>query len=210
MDNHVKKIMDIKIEKTVKNLITKQFAVYVAETRKEAVDIVKDLIPQGASVNLGGSQTLFELGLVDELSHMDIEFQNRYAENADVQKVFRDAYHADIYLTSSNAITEDGILLNVDGNGNRVSAMIFGPKEVIVVVGINKLVKDIDAAIKRIYEIAAPMNNVRLNRNTPCTKTGICQQCDSPDSICASYVAIRRSQQDKRIKVVLVKENLGY
>ena len=210
MDEHAKKIMELKIERTVKNLIARQFEVHIAENGKQAVKIIKQIIPQGASVNVGGSQTLFELGLIDELNKMDVDFQNRYAENADVQKIFREAYSADVYLTSTNAITEDGILLNVDGNGNRVSAMIFGPKEVIVVVGINKLVKDMDAAVKRIQEIAGPMNNMRLNRETPCTMLATCTDCISPERICAAYVALARSHQDKRIKVILVKENLGY
>ena len=210
MDVNVKKIMELKIERTIKNLEARQFEVFVVDDGKEAVEKVKKMIPSGASVNLGGSQTLFELGLVDDLSTMDIEFQNRYAENADVQAVFRAAYSADVYITSTNALTEDGILYNVDGNGNRVSAMIYGPKEVIVIAGINKLVKDMKAAVARVNEIAGPMNNVRLNKETPCTMLGTCADCISSDRICAAHVAISRSQTPKRIKIILVKESLGY
>ena len=210
MDEHVKKIMDLKIERTVKNLESRQFEVFVVENGEEAVAKVKGMIPSEASVNLGGSQTLFELGLVADLEKMDVEFQNRYATDADVQAVFRAAYSADVYITSTNAITEEGILYNVDGNGNRVSAMIYGPKVVIVIVGINKLVKDMKAAVARVHEIAGPMNNARLNKDTPCTMLGTCTDCVSPDRICAAHVAISRSQTPKRIKIIMVKESFGY
>ena len=124
--------------------------------------------------------------------------------------MFRKSFYADVYLTSTNALTLDGKLLNVDGNGNRVAAMIYGPKKVVVLTGINKLVKDEAAAIERIQMIAAPANCVRLNKDTPCTKVGNCVDCLNPKRICASHVKIDRSQTKDRIHVILMMKEAGY
>lgn len=210
MDKNVEAIMKVKINNTARSLLNHGFDVYVVENKAEAIAQIQELIPAKATVNLGGSQTLFETGIIAELHNMDIELQDRYAEGADIPQVFRQAFSADIYLTGTNAITEDGMLYNIDSNGNRVAAMTFGPKEVIVVVGQNKIVKDMDAAVKRLRDYAAPMNCERLQRDTPCRKVGSCVDCNTAETICSTYVVQRRSPTPKRIKIILIKEELGY
>ena len=127
-----------------------------------------------------------------------------------MDEIFRKSFFSDTYLTSTNAITENGELYNVDGYGNRVAAMIYGPKSVIVVAGINKIVKDLDQAVERVKRIAAPANSIRLDKNTPCTKTGYCVDCKKDDRICCSYTVLGHQKQKNRIKVILVGESLGY
>ena len=128
----------------------------------------------------------------------------------DIDKIYRESFFADAYFSSSNAITEDGELYNVDGNGNRVAALLFGPKKVIIVAGVNKIVKNIDEAIKRNREVAAPANAKRLNKKTPCTKVGFCMDCKSPEKICREYTIIRSQKDNDRIHVIFINENIGY
>ena len=157
--------------------------------------------------------TLFETGIIDYLKQKDINFLNRYKEGitpAEVQEIYRNTFFADEFFVSSNAVTEQGELYNVDGNGNRVAAMIYGPKTVIVIVGINKIVKDLESAVNRIKAISAPANAKRLNKNTPCTKVGYCMDCSSGERICNDYVLIKRQNQKGRIKVIIVGKELGY
>ena len=128
----------------------------------------------------------------------------------DVQKLYRECFSADVYLTSSNAITKKGELYNVDGNGNRVAAMLFGPKKVIVIIGVNKIVENIDEAVKRVEEVAAVKNNIRLNKKNPCVQAGHCVHCNSPVKICREYTLITSSAIEKRIHIICVNQNLGY
>lgn len=213
MDNNVKIIKDIHIRRTIENLKKNNMETYYVPTKEGAVDKVKSLISDGEVVAVGGSMTLFETGLIDMLRHGRYSFLDRYKKNltaSDTEKIFLESFLADTYLTSSNAVTEEGELYNVDGNGNRVAAMIYGPKSVIVVVGINKIVKDRDAAVERVKQIAAPANCVRLNRDTPCVKTGECVNCKSEERICCSYVFLAKQRVKGRIKVIIVGEDLGY
>lgn len=157
--------------------------------------------------------TLFETGVIDLLRSEKYNFSDRYAQGLskdDIKDIYRKSFSADAYFTSSNAITENGELYNVDGTGNRVAAMIYGPDKVIVVVGINKIVKDVDEAIERNKRMAAPANATRLNRKTPCANLGYCTDCNSPDRICNDYVLIRRQGIKGRINVIIVNKEFGY
>ena len=210
MDSNVKQIQRVQAEIAKKNLELRQFECSIAEDEKEALELIESIIKPNDVVSVGGSMTLFETGVIDWLeNNSQIQYLDRYHTD-DMHEVFRKSFFADVYLTSTNALTMDGKLLNVDGNGNRVAAMIYGPKKVIVLAGINKLVKDEEAALERIKSIAAPANCVRLNKDTPCTKTGGCMDCLSPQRICASHVKIDRSQTKGRIHVILMMKEAGY
>ena len=154
--------------------------------------------------------TLFEAGVMELLRNGNYNFLDRYAEGADIQGIYEAAFTSDVYFMSSNAITENGELYNVDGNGNRVAALTWGPKSVIIVAGYNKIVKDLDEAAERVKDIAAPANATRLGCDTPCTKVGHCMNCASQRRICATTVICARQRVQNRIKVILVGEELGY
>lgn len=196
----------------IKNLEKRQMKGFYAKDRAEALSLLLSLIPAGASIGYGGSVSLGEIGALDALSSGKYNLIVR--ENAktpeDAERVFKEILFSDVFLMSSNAVTLDGQLVNVDGRGNRVAYLAYGPKNVILVCGMNKIVPDVDAGIKRVKTVAAPMNAVRLNRNTPCAVTGVCGDCQSPDCICASTVITRRSHTAGRIKVILVGEELGF
>ncbi|MBR5527790.1 MAG: lactate utilization protein [Clostridia bacterium] len=213
MDRNKYEVMRLTMERTAEALRKNNFYAVCAENREEALEIVENLIDENSSVAVGGSVTLSEVGILDLLRSGKYIFYDRYAEGltrSEIENIHHKALSADYYLCSSNAVTEDGMLYNVDGNGNRVAAMIYGPENVIVVVGFNKIVTDIDEAKMRVKNIAAPSNAVRLSRNTPCTLTGKCADCKSADRICAVGVTISRPMRPERIKVVLVGEELGY
>ena len=205
--------MDERIEKAMKALALNKMKPYFVQSREELHALIRELVSKDRLITAGGSMTLKESGVTDLLMN---EFPNAYIDRSagkdreEVEEIMRKAFVSDTFLCSSNAVTEDGELYNVDGNGNRVSAMIFGPKQVIVVVGVNKLVKDIPEAIKRVETVAAPKNTVRLDCGTPCTKTGECVHCRSDKRICCSYVTLRQQRVPDRIKVIFVNESLGY
>ena len=196
----------------IKNLEKRQMEGYYAADREEALRILTELIPKGATVGYGGSMTLNEIGALGALAGGDYRLIVREDAKTpeQVEATFREIMFSDVFLMSSNAVTVDGQLINVDGRGNRVCFLTYGPKSVILVCGINKVVADVDAGLKRIKTIAAPMNAARLNRATPCAVTGVCGDCQSADCICASTVITRRSHTKGRIKVILVGEELGY
>lgn len=175
--------------------------------------LLETLIPENSHVAVGGSMTLFETGIIDLLRRMPITFHDRYAEGLTpegIRDVYVKSFDTDIYFTSTNALTADGCLFNVDGNGNRVAAMLYGPRQVFVILGINKLVENLEAAILRNKTIAAPANARRLNRNTPCAVTGVCSDCKSPDRICSDYVLMKHQTRAGRIHVFIVGESLGF
>ncbi len=187
-------------------------AMYV-DTKEEARALVGELIPEGASAAVGGSETLSETGILDLLRSGKYRFLDRYAEGLtkeQKEEVQRQSFTADWLLASANAVTEDGWLYQVDGAGTRVAPMIFGPKNVLIVAGINKVVPDMDAAVERVRAVAAPKNAVRLEKQTPCVVTGKCEDCLSPDRICCVYTAFGFQRIPGRIKVILVGEPLGY
>lgn len=213
MDINVKTLMDLKIERTKNALLYNNMETIVVENKKELQNVIEQMILPKSKVSVGGSQTLFEAGIIDLLRQMDIQFNDRYDPNIkpeEMNDLHRLAFSADYLIMSSNAVTEDGLLYNVDGNGNRLAALIFGPKNVIVVVGYNKIVKDIDEAVQRVKSIAAPANALRLNKDTPCTNFGECRNCRSRDRICSHFVTTGYQSHKGRIKVIIVKEKLGY
>ena len=205
--------MDEKIQRTMDNLKLNKMKPYYAENREELLSLIRELVKNDKLITSGGSVTLKESGVIDLLNS---EFGGVYLDRSsgkdreEVEEIMRKAFISDTFLASANAITENGELYNVDGNGNRVSAMIFGPKQVIIVAGVNKIVKDLDEARKRVETIAAPKNTVRLEKATPCAKTGVCGHCHSDDRICCSYVTLAQQRVPDRIKVIIVNENLGY
>lgn len=205
--------MDDKITKVMDNLKLNRMKPYYAETREDLHNIVRELIKGDKLITAGGSETLKDSG-VEEL--LKTEFKDAFLDRSqgkdrtEVEHIMRQAFVSDTFFASTNALTEDGELYNVDGNGNRVSAMIFGPKQVVIIAGVNKIVKNLDEARERVEKNAAPKNTVRLNKNTPCAKTGECGHCHSDDRICCSYVTLAQQRVPNRIKVIIVNENLGY
>lgn len=213
MDDFRKSNLQKHVEKTLTALKSNNMDAYFVNTKEEALKKTSELLNDGDTVAVGGSMTLFETGIIDLLRNGKYSFLDRYEKGLsrdEIDKIFHDSLSADAYLVSSNAITEDGELYNVDGNGNRVAAMIYGPKSVIVIAGINKIVNDREAAVERVKSIAAPANAERLSCKTPCTKTGECMNCKTDARICCSYVFLGKQRVKNRIKVILVGEELGY
>lgn len=199
--------------KVIKSLNMRHIAGYYCVTAADAINQVLELIPRGSSISWGGSMTIRDMGLTKALHEAGTYtlFDRDLAETPkEVQAVYRQTFGADFYLSSANAMSEQGDIVNIDGNGNRVAAIAWGPKKVIFVVGINKIAKDLDAAIKRARGTAAPINTVRLNRETPCTLDGVCHDCHSANSICNQIHIIRNSYDNARFSVVIVGEELGY
>lgn len=205
--------MEERIERIMEALRANRMKPYYAENSAAACNIVRELVKGDKLITSGGSMTLNECGVIDMLKK---EFGGAYLDRSsgkdreEVEEIMRKAFVSDTFLASTNALTENGELYNVDGNGNRVSAMIFGPKQVIVVTGVNKIVKDLKEAEKRVEQTAAPMNTVRLEKNTPCAKMGVCGHCHSDDRICCAYVTLSQQRVPDRIKVIIVGEKLGY
>ncbi len=213
MDKNVISVLDKRVERTINNLKTNNINAYYLENKEALHLLLDELIIDKEVVSVGGSMTLFETQTLDYLRARDLEFLDRYEaglSGQDIKQLYRDSFSCDSYFTSSNAITEAGELYNVDGNGNRVAAMIYGPDKVIVITGVNKIVKDLDEAIKRNREIAAPANVQRLNRKTPCYSTGYCTDCKSADKICRAYTVISSQVDPNRMHVIFLNEQLGY
>ena len=213
-----------RIETTMQNLRLNKMEPYFVQTRAEACEKVSELLEKGCTVSCGGSVTLKQTGVYDLISSADYDFLDRSAPGLtreQVEEIYRKTFFADAFVTSTNALTENGELYNVDGNSNRVAAILYGPKSVIVVCGVNKLVKNIDEAINRVKTKAAPPNTVRLNIDTYCAKTGqcvslnkenpeMCEGCHSDGRICCNYVVCAQQRHVNRIKVIIVNEELGY
>ncbi len=186
-------------------------ALYVSDS-KTALEEVMKRIPDGAVVGIGGSVTLAQIGLTEALGKRKIQFiwpQQQAKSDEERLELFRKCFSVDVFLSSANAVTEDGKLFNVDATGNRVGATFIGPRKTIIVSGVNKIVKDVEAAEKRVREWVAPQNAKRLNRKTPCVETGICGDCSSPDRICNIYVTLAKRPARTEVVVIMVGENLG-
>ena len=196
----------------IKNMEKKNLEAYYCATSKEAVEKALSLMPEGSSITWGGSESIKECGLMDAIKRANYELIDRAdAKTPEEDRImYSRQVMADFFLMSSNAITIDGELVNIDGRANRVSLLCWGPQNVIVIAGMNKIASDVESAIQRVRDAAAPPNTVRLNKNTPCAQTGRCGNCYSPDCICSQIVITRRSSTPKRIKVILVGEELGY
>ena len=196
-------------QKVIKGLESRNMTGYYAESKKDALAQALALIPEGSSVTMGGAMSAHEIGLVTALKAGNYNFVDRDA-NKDKRAAMLAAYDADVFLASANAITEDGVMVNIDGNSNRVSAIAQGPRKVVFIVGMNKVCPDWDSAMKRARTVAAPTNAQRFGLSTPCAKTGACMDCKSPDTICCQFLITRYSRHADRIHVILVDDNLGF
>lgn len=196
----------------IKGLSKRNMQGFYARDKEEAVKTVLSLIPSKSSISWGGSVTMSELGLKDELKKRDYTLIDRAEGKTpeEVKAIMHQALSADYYIMSTNAITASGELINIDGNGNRVASLIYGPENVIIIAGINKIAQDLDSAYKRIKTVACPMNGIRLGNNVPCAINGVCGDCYSASSMCAQIVITRLSRVKNRIKVIIVGESLGY
>lgn len=210
------------IEKVRMNLEKNGIKTFLAESKSDVIPIIKTLVKKGESVSNGGSMTLEECGVIALLKNGDYDFIDRSGlEGEALRNAYIRAFGCDTYFCSSNAVTENGELYNVDGNSNRVACIVFGPRQVIMVVGVNKIVKDINEAINRVKTIAAPANTKRLACKTPCRETGKCislnnqnslpcDGCLSSQRVCCNYVISARQRHKDRIKLIIVNEKLGY
>ena len=197
-------------ETVIKGLKSRNMTGWYAASRDEALAKALELIPEGSSVTMGGAMSAHEIGLVQALKEGNYRFIDRDAYE-DKRAAMLAAYDADVFLSSVNAMTSDGILVNIDGNANRVSAIAQGPRKVIFIVGMNKVCgADLDSAMKRARNVAAPVNAQRFGLSTPCTKTGTCMDCKSPDTICCQFLITRYSRHADRIHVILVNDSLGF
>lgn len=199
-------------EKVIKALNARNIEAFYAESKEDALAKALELIPEGSKVAWGGSMSIEEIGLKAAICEGNYNELNR--DNAKTPEEKRAAelatYDVDYFLTSANAISEDGVIVNIDGNSNRVSAIAFGPKHVLMIIGMNKIVKDAENALSRARNEAAPINAQRFNIDTPCKKTGVCFDCQNPQSICCQFLITRRSMHAGRIKVILVNDELGF
>jgi len=186
---------------------------YFVGSREQLYDLVRSLVKNDRLITAGGSVTLEESGVKQLLM---TEFKGVYLDRSEgttpeeVEDILHKAFVSDTFFASTNAVTEDGELYNVDGRGNRVSAMIYGPTQVVLIVGVNKIVRNMDEAVKRVEQVAAPLNTKRLHCETPCEVTGTCAHCHSKSRICCSYVRLGQQRVQDRIKVIIVNEELGY
>ena len=214
--------MKARVEATLKNLKRNRMEAYYVDTKEQACDLVKTLVQPGATVSCGGSVTLKQTGVYDIIASGDYDFLDRSACKTaeETDALYRQVFSADAFFTSANAVTENGELYNVDGNSNRVAALLYGAKSVVIVAGINKLVKDLDEAVLRVKTIAAPKNAKRLSCDTPCAKLGHCislaknggmtNGCKTPGRICANFTVMAYQRHVSRVKVIIVGETLGY
>ncbi len=209
MNENIVKRNTLLAQKVIKGLQSRNMSGYWAESREEALRIALELIPEGSSVAMGGAMSAHEIGLVEAVKNGSYRFIDR-DKASDRRAAMLAAYDADVFLSSCNAITDDGVLVNIDGNANRVSAIAQGPKKVVMIVGMNKVCPDVDAAMKRARNVAAPINAQRFGLSTPCAKTGACMNCKSPDTICCQFLITRFSRHAGRIHVILVNDNLGF
>lgn len=207
----VKKLFDLKGQKVAEALNKRHFEAYYLSSKEDAVAKILELIPKNHSVAWGGTMTMDQLGLKEKLSAAGYSLIDRDAAKSpeEREEVMHKALNCGSFIMSSNAITEDGQLFNIDGKGNRLAALIYGPENVIIIAGMNKVVQDMDAAYKRVRGYAAPANAQRFDLDTPCKKIGECADCLSASTICAQFVQTRICKPAGRIKVVLIGEELG-
>ena len=223
MDNFKNETIKTKINQTVEALKANNMNAFYAETSADALEIAKSILKDGDTISHGGSVTLKEAGFTELFKSGKYNYLDRSKATTpeEIMDIYRKTFSADVYFTSSNAVTLKGELYNVDGNSNRVAAMIFGPEKVVVVVGVNKLVNSIDDAVSRVKEIAAPANCVRLEKNTYCKVNGkcvtaddkngdFCAGCRSEDRICCNYTVMSMQRNKGRVNVIIVNEELGY
>ena len=213
MDNSTLWYMEKRVDRTIKNLNRRNMEGFFVKDKSELMTLLNKLIDEKSTVGVGDSMTLFETDVIDFLRKGDYVFLDKYREgitSEEKKDIYIQNFSANTFMCSTNALTEDGELYNIDGNGSRVAPMLYGPKQVILVTGINKIVKDIEEAEKRARNYAAPIDAKRLNKDTPCTTLGYCVDCKSPNRICNDFTIIRGQFIKNRIKVIIVGEQLGY
>ena len=203
---------EVLANRVVKNLESRNMEAYFVKTKEEALKKALELIPEGSSISWGGTVSAKEIGLLDAVHEGNYEVYDR--EEAQTPELKNEIAHkaldCDFFIGSTNALAENGVMDNIDGNANRVAAFAFGPKNVLLIVGMNKVVKSEEDAMSRARNEAAPINAQRFGLDTPCSKNGMCYDCKSPDCICCQILITRYSRAAKRIKVILVDENLGF
>lgn len=208
MNENMRKRNEILAQTVIKGLESRNMSGYYAADKEEAVKKAREVIGKGSTVAMGGCQSAHEIGLIQALEEGDYNYIDR--SNMTPRESLMAAYDADVFLSSANAMTNDGIMVNIDGNSNRVSCIAQGPKKVVFIVGMNKICSDLDEAIKRARNVAAPANAQRFDVKTPCKVTGKCADCKSPDTICCQFLITRYSRHEGRIHVILVNDTLGY
>ena len=196
----------------VNHLKSRHFDAWYCATKEEALAKALELIPEGSTVGWGGTASAQQIGLTDALNRGNYHTidRDRLATREEKEQAAKDCLFADFFLTGANALSLDGEMVNIDGNGNRVAAIIYGPKNVLVIAGMNKVMDDLDAAVHRARTVAAPINKQRFDSNTPCGVTGVCADCKSESCICNHIVVTRHCRPVGRIKFILVGENLGF
>lgn len=208
MNEFVSKKNGALAQTVIKGLESRNMNGFYATSKEEALKIALSLIPENSTVAMGGCTSANEIGLIDALKNGKYKYIDRAL--MEPRESLMAAYDADIFLASANAMTSDGVLVNIDGNSNRVSCIAQGPRKVVFIVGMNKVCDDLDSAMKRARTVAAPANAQRFNIDTPCKKTGRCFDCKTPDTICCQFLITRYSKHPGRINVILVNENLGF
>lgn len=208
MNENMRKRNEILVQTVIKGLESRNMTGYYAADKEEAVKKALEVIGKGSTVAMGGCQSAHEIGLIQALEEGDYNYIDR--SNMTPRESLMAAYDADVFLSSANAMTNDGIMVNIDGNSNRVSCIAQGPKKVVFIVGMNKICSDLDEAMKRARNVAAPANAQRFDVKTPCKVTGKCADCKSPDTICCQFLITRYSRHEGRIHVILVNDTLGY
>ena len=210
---HLESARELQAKSLISAIEKRNMTAYYCENKEACLQKVLEILPEGCTIAWGGSESIKEAGIPDavkESGKYTVYDRAKYLSPRQVKEFNKLAFSSDYYFMSSNAITLDGMLMNIDGNGNRVANLIFGPEHVIVVVGMNKVVPTIEDAYDRIRNIASPPNTIRLRKNTPCSKLGNCGDCYSDDCICNQIVITRRSREKERIIVLLVNDNLGF
>ena len=192
----------------IKGLQSRNMSGYYAASKEDAVKQALELIGEGSTVTMGGCQSAHEIGLIKALEDGNYNYIDR--AKLSPREGLMAAYDSDVFLSSANAITSDGIMVNIDGNSNRVSCIAQGPRKVVFIVGMNKVCSDLDEAMKRARNVAAPANAQRFDVKTPCKETGKCFDCKSPDTICCQFLITRYSRHEGRIHVILVNDTLGF
>lgn len=208
MNENMRKRNEILAQTVIKGLESRNMSGYYAADKEEAVKKALEVIGKGSTVAMGGCQSAHEIGLIQALEEGDYNYIDR--SNMTPRESLMAAYDADVFLSSANAMTNDGIMVNIDGNSNRVSCIAQGPKKVVFIVGMNKICSDLDEAMKRARNVAAPANAQRFDIKTPCKETGKCFDCKSPDTICCQFLITRYSRHTDRIHVILVNDTIGY
>lgn len=212
MTEFTQKYYDKRAQLMIKNLQSRHFEAYYCRTREEALEKALSLIPAGSSVGWGGALSAQQIGLLDAVNQGNYVALDRdkAANPQEREEIMRKCLFADTFITGANALSLDGQMVNIDGNGNRVAAIIYGPRQVVVIAGMNKVVDSLEAAVTRARTLAAPMNKQRFPLQTPCEITGSCADCKSDGCICNQLVITRNCKPAGRIKFILVGEELGF